>query len=140
MFRSCAALGAIALATYFISSVAAMAEPAGVGLFCMSLRSVPWRARLEPTAPYRVYRVNSDLLNERYCNAVAGQTAVGCTYSLDGGKTFIIVVADNLRADDTQCVIDYEKSHLPPNCWVDEAFENPKALKHWQSACPQMGG
>lgn len=121
------------VAAMISASTAAMAGPAGIGLFCTDMWTIPWWARLEPVQPYRVYPITSELLNTRYCKSVSDDVVVGCTYSLDGGKSFVIVIDNSLRPDDERCVTAYEKAHV--NCWGDKSFESPQALATFAAYC-----
>jgi len=103
--------------------------PAGAeGLYCVALKAIPKLFRAEPTVPYTAYTISSDLLNTRYCADPDAGEVVGCTYTLDDGKSWIIVIADTVSAEDHACVLAYEKAHLPPNCWGDPGAEKPDAM------------
>ena len=103
--------------------------PAGAeGLYCVALRNIPPAYRAEPTVPYKAYTIPSALLNSKYCADPESGEVVGCTYTLDEGKSWIIVIGDSVSAEDHACVLAYEKAHLPPNCWGDPDAERPEAM------------
>jgi len=98
------------------------------GLYCVALRAIPPSYRAEPTVPYTAHTIPTALLNSKYCADADAGEVVGCTYTLDAGKNWIIVIADSVSAEDHACVLAYEKAHLPPNCWGDPKAEKPEAM------------
>lgn len=42
----------------------------------------------------------------------------------EGNPQWRILISDFLSPEDHACVLMYEKAHLPPNNWMDEAWEN----------------
>jgi hypothetical protein len=41
-----------------------------------------------------------------------------------GNDKWIIAVSSFLSPEDYACVLTYEKAHLPPNNWMDQAWED----------------
>lgn len=86
----------------------------------------PIAARQEPNVPYRVY-VWSQSKVQRVCGQGKKlfQPITAC--SMRPGTyeaTWVIATSSFLSKTDGACVMLYEKSHLPPNDWLDQAWED----------------
>lgn len=123
----------IAVAALCVLALTAPSQAAG--LYCLNLKTVPWVYRMEPTVPYRAYTIPSDLLNSKYCSDPNAGEVVGCAYPMNNGANWIIVIADTVSAADYPCVLAYEKSHMPPNCWGDASFEKAGAMDFLDKTC-----
>lgn len=88
----------------------------------------PPYARHEPSVPYTVETLPQPQA-ERRCTAgkmelAQPMTACAMPPGWVGNANWIIVVSDFLSPADLACVMIYEKAHLPPNSWIDKAWED----------------
>lgn len=87
----------------------------------------PMNKRAEPNVPYSIVSWPQAKI-QRVC--AAGRTALqpitACAIYPGSiqNKDFIIAVSSFLNPTDLACVILYEKAHLPPNSWQDQAWED----------------
>jgi hypothetical protein len=77
----------------------------------------------EPNVPFSVKVMPPDHM-ARDCNLAAdsGRLLVGCTINLSG--EYFVVLSSALSAPERACALKYEKAHLPPNNWYDQAMES----------------
>lgn len=128
-------LGMLRIVALGLCLLAMPSQAFAMGLYCAQMMNVPAEVQQEPTVPFKVYTIPAALIGERYCRFLPGADVTGCTYTLDNGKNWIIVLADTLMADDHECVLRYEKTHLPPNCWGDPDTERPESIATIKSFC-----
>lgn len=84
----------------------------------------PLSARQEPTVKYDVYRLSAEDI-QKYCGAT-GPKFTACAVSPYKGHPdgWAIFITSPLSDRDYDCVLMYEKAHLPPNNWIDPRWEN----------------
>jgi len=117
-----------ALAAFAALTMSALADDAALlqeyRTLCSKLP--PKSARQEPTDPYVILRKSSANI-QQYCGGgVARHIITGCTvFTGKSGEpdSWIIAIDSGLTSKEYACVLLYEKAHLPPNNWVDEAWE-----------------
>jgi hypothetical protein len=90
----------------------------------------PLEARKEPTVPYYVSVLPQATVQRRCTNgAKVHQPVTACiTQKPDSNGQWPIFISSFLSKRDAACVLLYEKAHLPPNNWMDQAWED-QALK-----------
>ena len=58
------------------------------------------------------------------CNKAAGALVIyGCTFLPSAGHTAVILINGDQDPQEQSCTLVYEKAHLPPNNWLDQAME-----------------
>lgn len=91
----------------------------------------PESKRAEPTVPFVVTHHSFEEI-QYHCAAKHGLTThqpiTACvTRYPNPDGVFEISMPDYLSAEDYACVLIYEKAHLPPNDWQDDAWEDSVA-------------
>ncbi len=86
----------------------------------------PAWARVESTIPYSV-NVLPQASVQHICahGAKLYQPITACAFTKPGkGGDYPIYISDFLSKTDFACVLTYEKAHLPPSNWKDQAWED----------------
>lgn len=91
-------------------------------------RPPPVSAQHSPTAPYKIIKFDAAML-QAFCQGGRIHLS-GCAIeppSANSPDHWIIAINSDLSVKDFACAVTYEKAHLPPNNWQDDALE--KALQ-----------
>lgn len=86
----------------------------------------PISARQKPAAPYLVQHLDSFGIQVLCGGGRAKHTITACAIpppSTNSPDHWIIAITDGLSKKDEACVLIYEKAHMPPNNWIDPAWE-----------------
>ncbi len=107
------------IAAVLLASVA----PVGAVETCRGDPMPPPEKRAEPTVAYQVAFVARDVV-ARYCGDKNIPWPIGCAYEdPESPHHWMILIADSIKNSELQCVLTYEKAHLPPNNWFDPDVE-----------------
>lgn len=98
---------------------------------CTAVAAIPAEFRAEPTVRYDVFRKTPKEMG-KLCKSAARdgmdpEMMRGCTAPARPGY-WPIYVSTRVPAADFDCVVSYEKSHLPPNFWADPKMERPETM------------
>lgn len=99
---------------------------------CEAVAAIPAQFRAEPTVRYDVFRKTPKQMGT-LCKAGASdwmdpEMIRGCTIEKTPGY-WPVYVAVRVPAADFECIVSYEKSHMPPNYWGDPKMERPETIK-----------
>jgi hypothetical protein len=96
----------------------------------------PKAARREPTVKYTVYNSRPWQV-QKACpdKGAALAEAWGCSYQNQDGS-WTILMSDSIPLNQRSCMLQYEKSHLPPNYWGDVRIDGP-AFMNWLAEAKQ---
>jgi hypothetical protein len=86
----------------------------------------PLQFRQEPNVPYEVYLAPPEaIIGWCHKDAHMVATLLGCTYmpNVTPRHDGVIVLNQALSQPERECVLMYEKAHLPPNNWYDPVVE-----------------
>jgi hypothetical protein len=75
------------------------------------------------TVPVSIFTVPSGDMFKR-CRKQPGDLVIyGCTFLPSAGHTAVILINGDQDPQEQSCTLVYEKAHLPPNNWLDQAME-----------------
>ena len=83
----------------------------------------PVTAEQPITVPISVLDVPGADMFVRCHKQQVGNIIYGCTFLPTAGHKAVVVINADMTADEQKCTLTYEKAHLPPNNWFDQATE-----------------
>lgn len=105
----------------------------GPAMACMGTNELmpPANRRAEPTVPYKIIELEPFGMQALCGVQFEGEEVRACSLmppSYNSPDKWVIVVLSGISAADRDCLLTYEKSHLPPNFWGDPNMEPPEIM------------
>lgn len=98
------------------------ASSALAGSSCDGINMPPLSAQKPVTEPFQVFFVPDDQMDAK-CKKMPNTPIGGCTLLADSGRSAVIYLNSSMDPAGIGCLFIYEKAHLKPNNWLDQAFE-----------------